>query len=218
MFRKFCLLFLLLTASTSLCFADTKVFSNLGLMYTDGSYEPWYSLGTVYGYTQGFGFTASSTVNLSAIKIVLGNISGTGNPTISLYSGNADWGISDLLESWTVDHTLLTPTEGYNTKAVTTLTESGTITLTEGRNYWIIGGNDQSTNTAWYLAQPNDKDQPYYVKTKNGNGVISLPPQNYYFSGAFEVDGVGATPAPVPGALFLLGPALAGLVALRRHV
>lgn len=197
--------------SSSLCFA--VVFDNLSPAGTE--YNPWYTLGR--GYTQGFAFKAINTESLTDIEIVLGNNpggfgAGTGNPIIGLYNADSSWAKGVLLESWTVDHTSLTPTEGYKTKHVTTLTSISHAMLTAGSNYWIIGTNDLDTNTAWYLNNNLDY-QSYYSQYSSFPSTITNA-----LSGAFAVNAAPGSPVPEPTTIIMLGVGLAGIGFIRRRM
>ena len=191
----------------SWCQAGSIMYSNLGPAGTD--YNSWYSIGS--GWTQGFGFSPSSTATLGSIDIVLtkgyDNYAGTGNPTIGLYTSDSTWAVGTLLESWTVPFATL---PGLTTDVVTKLNSTGDITLSQGSNYWIIGSNDSTTNTAWALGWPYSSNA---YGTYISNGFLYPRAQQ----GAFAVeDKVPVSATPEPSSALLMSSML-GVFAAFRH-
>jgi hypothetical protein len=191
--------------------ADSVIFSNLGPgnSYTQGS---GYTLGDPDSgdyYVTANAFTVGSTsMNLAAIEVAAGIVTGTNQLTIDL---DADSGGAPgaVIESFTVNNAM--PTFGsVSSDNLVTATSVLQPLLTAGTQYWVVLSvpNDGTTWAAW-----------------NVNSIGDVGPVAQYDHGTFVFGGsdtrgamaiLGVEPAsvPEPSTLVMMGSSALVLLAL----
>jgi len=225
------------------CFADSVVFSNLGTGGDAYSFDGWSVLGAESPvtapsgtqYAPAFAFTPTSNVYFTQLAMALDYESGTNSVTVDLMSGSS--GPGAVLESWSASGLPF----GSPCCSLTALSGNGTILLESGTTYWVgVLPGDNSTFAQWadnttgataalYENEGSGWSPVSGTLIENeGSGWILVsgtyePEPGVWVpvsasdsvEGAFEVQGVSATPEP--GTVTLLGSGLLGLAGLLRR-
>ena len=185
----------LLVLTSSWCFADTVLFTDL----TGAPASPAYIINPTD--TVGFEFASSATATLDSIEIALSEFA-SDPATVTLYQDSSG-SLGTKLESWTVAN--LPTFFGGTDIAPVTLSSNGSVQLTQGDSYWLVVSNPDN---------PVNWDYGSASGIEDNNGTVSATTHNM---GAFEVTGSGPASVPEPMAALFLGPTLFGLVAVGRR-
>ncbi|MBU1055835.1 MAG: hypothetical protein KKC46_18710 [Proteobacteria bacterium] len=98
-----------------------------------------------------------------------------------------------------------------------TLTIAGSFTLAANTSYWfVLDGPTYTNHLSWHALNPNvaptaSGDISYTGYRYSSNGGTSWGSSSFYNGVAID-----ASPVPLPGAVWLLGPCVVGLFGLRR--
>jgi len=155
------------------------------------------------------GFVWNTTASFASADLYLAAQGSPGALSVSLFS-DAGGAPGTLLSS------LVGPT---NPGAAGSYAYSGTTPLSMGNTYWIVastGTYDDSVNMyLWYVGTVGD---PNYVNTmwrRPPDGYVDWATSGIVQPAAFQVN---ASAVPLPAALLLFGPGLAGLAAITRRL
>ena len=170
-----------------------------------GTYTEGPPPGTPVATQWGFSFTPTIDATLDSIKFASSYFSGNNGLNVILMSDSAD-----------------VPGATLETFTFTGLTSTGTLytansllhpVMNQGTKYWVVLAPQGDGVFGWY----EDESQPGPLAARR-DSLASAP--GWFAVSAlhptyFAVEG---TVVPIPGALYLLGSGLLGLVALRRRM
>ena len=175
----------------------------------------------VGGFEDATQFTASSSGDLDGLNVGIKQsyAAGPATVTLTLLSDNGGTLGSSLWSDTLTNQQLSMCTKissGYFTGELS-LSNLGGPMLSAGTTYWLQASADPSAMLAWGYADTNmGGTYATYNSTNNGGTGVWSYNTNATTSFATEVM-VGQTQAtPIPGAVWLLGSGLAGLIGFKR--
>ena len=150
--------------------------------------------------------TGGSGFSLAGVQLLLNASQVTGSISVALYQDNATSPGASLAAIGVLNDSALT-----STLSVYGFTLSTPYALAANTRYWlgVSSGDGSSANWGWSLDQSATGVAGEYFA--NSNGVFSS------VNGPYQMALSDIAQVPVPGALLLFAPGLAGLAAIRRR-
>jgi hypothetical protein len=176
------------------------VYDNLGSL--NAGADPIYSFGPLYDSFS----TGASGFSLASVQLLLNASQATGSISVALYQDNATSPGVSLTTIGVLNDSALTSALSVFGFALST-----PYALAPNTRYWlgVSSGNGSSANWGWSLDQAATGVAGEYFANQNGVFPNS--------GGPYQMRLSDMAPVPVPGALLLFGPGLAGLAAIRRR-
>jgi hypothetical protein len=217
----------LTTNASDSAIAVTSTINTLGSNWNTGYPQTGYQY-TLSGVPTGVTYSAPSSGPSTTAYFEDGASDGTNNYSVDFYTGNVykfngNWGNPTLLFSDTIG--------GYADDGIAYDTKNNTLWITNFYNattyHYTLNGTllgtlngvgdmglalDPADGTLWVYDGWNQMDQ--YSQTGVLLSTFQLPVEGDVIAGAEFAE---ATPTPIPGALLLFAPGLAGLAFVRRR-